>query len=50
MKYNVCIYNHESVLIANHSCRKFSEAQRTADKYNSMQGVYAEVHENVCYS
>lgn len=50
MRYNVYIYSRKSVLIANHSCKTLGEAQRTADKYNSMKHIYAEVGEIVYHS
>ena len=45
MRYSVYVYNSTMTLFAKDMCRNLGEAQRTADKYNDMQGIYAEIKE-----
>jgi hypothetical protein len=47
MRYTVLIFNSDMVLFAKDLCRNLGEAQRTADRYNTMKGVYAEIQEAV---
>ena len=47
MRYTVLIFNSEMVLFAKDLCRNLGEAQRTADRYSAMEGVYAEIQEAV---